>query len=319
MIATKQEARTSKTTALDRDILFVFGAARSGTTYLNNLLDHWFDYGMGPEGTFVAQFAGRLDRYGDLEDDANLNRLIEDVARCQMLEIARHKYPDGFRFDVTPEMIRAALPARTYPGVVYSVFACVAQAQDRTHVGNKNPAFWQTLPLLESLFPGTARYLCIVRDGRDVALSMMQMDWGHKSSYVCAQTWVQALHAVHAFARQVPSDRLLVIRYEDLLDDPTVTIGKLEAFLGVDLGERRARLLAEAENNPKRKNYGKWRTKMSASDIRQFEAVAGAELADYGYELTLESPRVSFLEAGVHKFVELLRLVRATVAGRFTR
>lgn len=319
MNATQQETSTSKATAPGRDILFVFGAARSGTTYLNNLLDNWFDYGMGPEGTFVAQFAARLNRYGDLEDDANLNRLIEDVSRCEMLEITRHKYAEEHRFDVTPEMIRAALPARTYAGVVYSVFACVAQAQDRKHVGNKNPAFWQTLPLLESLFPDTARYLCIVRDGRDVALSTMQMEWGHRSSYVCAQTWVQSLHAVHDFARQVPPERLLVIRYEDLLDDPTVTIGRLEAFLGVDLGARRAQLLAEAEGNPKRKNYGKWRTQMSPGDIRQFEAVAGAELAAYGYERTLESPRVSTLEAGGHRFVEFLRLVRSSLAARFNR
>lgn len=43
-----------------RELLFVFGAARIGTTYLEHLSGRWFDYGMGPEGTFVKPFAKRL-------------------------------------------------------------------------------------------------------------------------------------------------------------------------------------------------------------------------------------------------------------------
>lgn len=291
------------------DILFVFGAARSGTTYLNNLLDEWFDFGMGPEGTFVDEFAARLDDYGDLDDAANLRRLVEDVSRCEMLEIARHKYPDGIRFDVTPEMILENLPSHSYAGVVYSVFACMAKAQGRAHVGSKNPGFWQTLPLLHELFPERAKYLCIVRDGRDVALSNMRIHWGQKSAYVCARTWAQSVRAVDAFSQTIPAARLLVIRYEDLLDDPTVTLGQLEQFLDVDLGERREALLEQSENNPKRKNYGKWRERMSRDEIRLFEAAAGAELDRYGYERQHQDARASVFERLYCNGQELLRLI----------
>src|SRR3546814_16661189 len=73
----------------DRPILFVFGAARSGTTILNNLLYRHFSYGMGPEGTFVAEWAKRLPRYGDLGADANLRRLVTEIAECRMMHIVR--------------------------------------------------------------------------------------------------------------------------------------------------------------------------------------------------------------------------------------
>jgi hypothetical protein len=103
----------------DKPILFVFGAARSGTTILNNLLYRHFGYGMGPEGTFIARWAQRLPSYGDLGDDANLRRLAADLSECRMLHIARHNYRRN-PFDVTPDLILRKLRQRSYSGVVYA-------------------------------------------------------------------------------------------------------------------------------------------------------------------------------------------------------
>ena len=88
--------------ARDKRILFVFGAARSGTTLLNQLLYHHFGYGTGAEGTFIAEFAKKLSNYGSLENEKNLNRLIQEISRCEMLNIARYKYKQS-AFDVTPQ------------------------------------------------------------------------------------------------------------------------------------------------------------------------------------------------------------------------
>jgi hypothetical protein len=54
------DADRTRAGAVIRELLFVFGAARIGTTYLEHLSGRWFDYGMGPEGTFVKPFAKRL-------------------------------------------------------------------------------------------------------------------------------------------------------------------------------------------------------------------------------------------------------------------
>ena len=60
-------------------ILFIFGPARGGTTYLGSILDKWFDVGVGPEGTFIQKanlFAGRL---GDLSKQGGFNSLVQLV------------------------------------------------------------------------------------------------------------------------------------------------------------------------------------------------------------------------------------------------
>jgi len=81
------------TKAANREILFVLGSARSGTTFLNNFLDRWFDYGMGPEGT---------------------------------LEIMRRMYRDSKKVDVTSAEILARVPEPSYAGVVYGIFRAIA-------------------------------------------------------------------------------------------------------------------------------------------------------------------------------------------------
>ena len=85
----------------NKSILFIIGAARSGTTYLESIIDDWFGYGMGPEGTFVEDFARRLHKYGNLLEMRNLRRLVHDLSHCEMLEIVRNRWSEDTRFDTT--------------------------------------------------------------------------------------------------------------------------------------------------------------------------------------------------------------------------
>lgn len=295
----------------DKDILFVLGSARSGTTFLNNLLDAWFGYGMGPEGTFVEHFHRRLKRYGPLSDKRNLDRLVEDVSRCQMLEIMRKKYGEGKRLDVTAQEILARVPEPTYAGVVYGVFRAIADLQGKSNVGNKNPGYWTHLDLLNELFPKRAKYIAIVRDGRDVFLSLQGTPWGGHSAFAAARRWCGALAAIEAFRAVCGPERFLLLYYEDLLRSPSETIGKIEGFLETPLApDVRSAILAEAESNPKKNNFNKWPERLSQKERRVYEALAGDLLARHGYEVLPERPKLSALEVASFKLRELLRLIR---------
>ena len=295
----------------DSEILFVLGSARSGTTFLNNFLDRWFDYGMGPEGTFIEPFHRRLERYGDLSDRANLERLVEDVSRCQMLEIMRSKYRDSKKVDVTPQEILARVTEPSYAGVVYGVFRALAELRGKARIGNKNPGYWTHLGLLDQLFPHGAKYIAILRDGRDVFLSLQGTPWGGHSAYSAATRWRDALDAIETYQQRCGPERFLLLRYEDLLRAPAETVEQISAFLGVTLPpETRAAMLEEAEANPRKGNFNKWPERMTAKDRRVFEAVAGDQLAKHGYEVLPQRPRITVFDKLYFRLVELVRLLR---------
>lgn len=301
----------------DQSILFVLGDARSGTTYVNGIMDRWFDFGMGPEGAFVAEFYGRRDQYGDLRDSANFDRLIDELSRCRMLEIMRSKWKEPHRVDVTVDKIREHVSEQTFAGAIYGVFGAVGAVQGKHRVGNKWPDYWRNLPMLEDLYGDNARYIFVLRDGRDVAMSNMKMEWGQQSAYACANSWVRCTQTVERFAESVAGERLMVLRYEHVLGEPGASFDRLQAFVGNPPDAiRRAEFVAEVEANPMRNNSSKWRAEMSQDDLRVYEAVAGPTLARHGYDLGCEAPSVSSVERLRYESQEFLRRVRATLKAR---
>lgn len=299
----------------DKPIVFVFGAARSGTTILNNLLYRHFGYGMGPEGTFISEWARQLPRYGDLNQDTNLRRLAADLSECRMLHIARHKYQHNPRFDVTPELIIERLRERSYAGIVYSIFECMAELQGCPRVGNKNPDYGRQFPLLHRLFPTQAKYLCIVRDGRDVALSILKMRWGLSSSYIAAKVWSESLRSLTAMQQQLGSGRLHVLSYEDLLRTPQTTLEIVRDFLG--LSRREAKIeeaAAELSTGRKSANFNKWKREMSVHDLRMFEGRAGRWLEKYGYELSGNPTGIGWQSHVFYEAKEFVRLIRLNIS-----
>ena len=74
------------------DILFVTGFPRSGTTWVNRILLDHFDAGFVNEGQFILYFYSRLDSYGNLEEQANISRLVSDVLADPFFDILRRAY-----------------------------------------------------------------------------------------------------------------------------------------------------------------------------------------------------------------------------------
>ena len=268
------------------DILFVLGAPRSGTSLTSRLLLDYFDYGMGPEGQWIVPMSRRAPSYGDLGVDENARRLIRDILEQNMFQIVDEQYSErfGWPVQVTEAKVWAAVRHRSFAGIAYAALSCLAIELRRTRVGSKDPSFARDLDTLDRLFPH-ARYLSIVRDGRDVALSMMQQPWGQKSWYANARLWADTHARIQAFRDRTPDARFLEIRYEDLLRMPAQTCEAMERFLEIRLPpERRAAFVEEISGGSRSRNYEKWKSRMTPRDHRLYEAAAGLCLERHGYE-----------------------------------
>jgi hypothetical protein len=190
----------------------------------------------------------------------------------------------------------------------------------------------QHLPVLERLFPD-ALWVHLVRDGRDAALSFLELPEGFsgktwalpRTPAQFAARWRTEILAARRLGMHVGS-RYLELRYEDLVVEPERELRRVceHASLSWEpemLDHTRA---SDAAQMPEHKNLAQpptpglrdWRSQMSHEDALAFEHVAGDVLRSSGYELLEPGTRYPTTHGwlGLARFAALSRSWNLTAA-----
>jgi sulfotransferase family protein len=267
--------------------VIVLGVRRSGTTLLRVMLDRNTALAVPDESYFVPQLARRhrtpVDPVAFVDDLRRLPTLVE--------------------WELSPDAVAARLQAGMTTGeAVAAVFAAYAAERGKARWGDKTPLYMQHVDLLGRLFPD-ARYVHLIRDGRDAALSflavpdgLMTEGWGHpRDARGFACQWATEIRAARRLGARVGADRYLELRYESLVADPETGLRAVCAFAGLEfepvmldyVGRTDSARKAHQQrlNEPPRQGVRNWRTEMAPDDLRGFEDVAGDVLAALGYEV----------------------------------
>jgi hypothetical protein len=151
-----------------------------------------------------------------------------------------------------------------------------------------------------TMFPD-ARFVHVVRDGRDVSLSIARAaaswapEMGEAPVAVHARNWRNAVRATRELGREL-SDRWLEIRFEDLWTDIEQAARSLFDFAGIPYDDKlveRVRTATDLSQYPENvrasgfrgtgQAYG-WRDRMTRDEGRGVQEEAGVLLAELGYE-----------------------------------
>jgi len=213
---------------LDKDLFFVVGCQKSGTTWLQRLLDGHPELVCQGEGMLASLLRPLLGQAikGFNQKQAQRNQ--------QLHESTDHLAFDDAQFD---HLIRTAA------GRLFSQWEGVEQARA---VGEKTPEHTLCLETLDRLFPGM-KVVHIIRDGRDAAIS----GWFHNlrkgeaefrqrfpdlASYVAyfaRHHWVGYIERARRFGEAYPQ-RYVELRYESLHHDAAGELRKALELLGVN-------------------------------------------------------------------------------------
>lgn len=257
--------------------VFVIGQARSGTTILGNLIRKYLKVNFGPESQFFIRIRNDLDKYGDLEQEQNFVRLVEDIAAERCFEL------NQFGYSVDVERVAEEAP-RDYPGCIDFIYSSFAKHNGMNRWGDKTPDYVNNLFELDQMFPN-AQYVHIVRDGRDVALSNFNVFFGAKNAVVAAREWHRMMQVSSEFFGTIPN-RHIEIRYEDFMQNPTKVLLSIAEFLGINVDlELRDTVLKSVPEEVVADNFGKWKTLFSERQKLAFERVAQKSLKSKGYEV----------------------------------
>ena len=192
-----------------------------------------------------------------------------------------------------------------YANVLEACYRAFARTRNKSVYGDKTPRYVEHIDLLHRLWP-RARFVHLVRDGREIALSYADVPFGPKTVAKAARLWDQRVARGMAAGRTLPEDQYLEVRYELLLEDPEECLRGLTRFLGIQFDPAMLEFnkLAKGEVLERANLYNphvtekvartrSWAEQMPPFQVEVFEAVAGETLSALGYERRFPHPGIS--------------------------
>jgi Sulfotransferase family len=270
------------------DARFIVGNDRSGTTMLRLILDRGPDLAIPPESMFLTDFDDVFEAGGP--------RAGEEQALMQ----AVWEHPKVALWDLegpAPSVPPRLAPADAYRFIVEAPYRAYAAKHGKPHWADKTPHYVHHIDHLLRVWP-RARFVVLVRDGRDVALSLRRMPFGPNNAWAATQWWARGVRAGRRTAEQHP-DAVLAVRYEDVASAPATHVPRICDFLGVTYHDDmlalekadRSKIVADQASwfptifeGINTTAVGRWERDMSVRDQRIFAALAGDELRALGYE-----------------------------------
>ncbi|HEX8474619.1 MAG TPA: sulfotransferase [Pyrinomonadaceae bacterium] len=281
--------------------LFIVGVPRSGTTLLRLMCDAHPELSIPPEMGFIPALADLRRGRGDELREAFLNS-VTGMATWQDANIERAEFAQALG-EVKPFTVSEGVRA------FYSLYAA---RFGKSRWGDKTPAYCLHMDLIEKLLP-EARFVHIIRDGRDVALSLRGL-WFSPGDRVeeLANLWRSWIITARRLGRR--RRHYLEVRYEDLIEQTPAVLRRVCDFIELSYDSQMERyyesapkrldevnsmyrsdgtlLITKAERlynqrftakPPERARVARWRNEMDAGTRAGFAGVAGDLLEELGY------------------------------------
>ncbi|HVY38959.1 MAG TPA: sulfotransferase [Polyangia bacterium] len=271
---------------------FIVGSERSGTTLLMAMLGCHPRLAVPEVCWWYPRFRRHLHTYGDLGRPANLRVLAEEMIFG--LKTPFWGMPVNPRTIVDETLARAAAPS--FVGIYRAMFQRYAEHVGKPRWGEKTPHNLYFVADIAADLPG-ARFVHLIRDGRDVAVEQLRSAFGPRNVYAAASLWKQSMAAGAAARTRVSPEQWLDVRYEALVAEPERELRRVLAFLGETFDpavlhhqdSTIARQRAETRDHrplgePVTGAYvGIYRRHLSLEEQAVFAGVAGGALRESGY------------------------------------
>jgi hypothetical protein len=284
----------------------IVGSPRSGTTLLRLMLDAHPDLAIPPETGFLTlgeQLKGRGDKLRKKFFQAIVN-YSEPAPSWADFELSKESFWIALT-EITPFSISEGY--RTF----YRLYAA---RLGKSRWGDKTPIYCRYINTIRRILP-ESRFIHIIRDGRDAALSLRRM-WFSPGWEIETQATYWRDCVMAARSAGIERDDYLEVRYEDLVTNTRETLERVCAHVGLTyddcmltyykraperLKEHKGRsssdgtiFLTQQQRFEQQERTTKpadptcvfaWKRTMDPDERQRFQLVAGDLLKELGYEV----------------------------------
>ena len=240
--------------------IFLVGADRSGTTVTRLMLAHH------PQLALCSELSYTVELVSETREKPTLEEYYE------YLETHRIFQASGFKID----------KSLNYEELVNSFLYQYQQKAEKPLIGATVHLYFDRLV---EIWPN-ARFIHLVRDGRDVARSWIGKGWGG-TVWNGLHGWIEAETCWENLKAKIAPQQWTEIHYEDLILDPVSTLTQVCHFVGIPFDRA---MLDYSETSPydtpDPKLVQQWRHKLSDYEIRLLESQVSEMLVERGYELS---------------------------------
>src|SRR5215813_279162 len=288
--------------------MFIVGCPRSGTTLIQRMVNAHPDIAITPESHWIPRLYAK--HWALTPEGRAKPKLIRRLLG----------HPKFARLKISAEeLTRLAGNGQpvSYTDLVSRILDLYGERQGKPVVGDKTPDYVRSIETLHGLWP-SARFVHVIRDGRDVALSMMDWPksrpkpgdfaaWREDRVSTAALWWEVNVRMGRQAGESIGHELYYEVRYESLVRRPGEESAALCGFLGVPYSGAMLRFYEVAATSdpgletrrahlPVTPGLRDWRAELSPQDNERFEAAVAALLDELGYARVVPRLRPELLD-----------------------
>lgn len=253
--------------------LFIIGAARSGTSYLQRLVNSIQGVHIVFESDII-QSAYKIFK----DRDVLASRMVFDEYLRHLERIDRGSNPTPTTpLFVQPPEFYDELYNRFWEHRDFRIFI-----RDLYRGGTPDTVIWgdktadiDQLFTISQLFPDV-RIIFIIRDIRAVVSSYYEHS--QVNYYTPSFLWVKIARLARTLQKEM-GNRVMVVRYEDVMLQARETFERIAGFLGREVDD--LSVVKQAQDS----RIDKWRGLLTSKEVRRIEEICFEEMQQYGYKI----------------------------------
>lgn len=281
----------------ENEPFFIVGSGRSGSTLLRAMLCAHPNIGIPPENGALRNVYRAYVLYGGMPWEVLVEHVLVELYKAESF-----MHWDMDRSELGVQLKQLPDKHRTLNSVITVIYQDYLEKQfvGASLWGDKTPLNTFNLTRINTIFPN-ARYIHILRDGRDVVASYKKAGLRNVRGVIeAAYFWKDAVSQLRKLVRKgiILESNLLQVKYENLVKNPKKELKRICIFLNIEYRDEMLRhdksikkmadvhLLhhSNTQNKICDSSIGKWKQNLTDKETAKVTRILKKQLLLNGYK-----------------------------------